>query len=146
MNTHKATKRVESDMTWRRELCERRGDGTQVGEMDVVAAQESEGGVGEKRRDGHGERTSERDDNTTRGMKRTREDDDGCAGHSRKQKEQAAEQECRSTMMVHNAHTQGQGRVLITTLLLMVVSIEFTNNLLLLVQSHALINNLLISH
>ena len=105
MNTHKAMKRVESDTTWRRELCERGGDGTQVGEMDVVAAQESEGGVGGQRRDGHGERTSARDDNTTRGMKCTREDDEGRAGHSRRRKEQAAEQGCRRTMMAHNAHT-----------------------------------------
>ena len=96
MNTHKATKRVESDMTWRMELCKRGGDGTQVGEMDVVAAQESEGGVGGQRKGGHGERTSARDGNTTRGMKLTREDGEGSAGHSRRQKEQAAEQECRT--------------------------------------------------
>ena len=77
MNTHKATRRVESGMTRRMELGERGGGGTQAREMDVAAAQESEGEAGEQRRDGHGERTSERDDNTTRGMKRTREDDEG---------------------------------------------------------------------
>ena len=91
MSTHKATRRVEPDMTWNMELGERGGGGTQAREMDVAAAQESEGGVGEQRRDGHSERTSARDDNTTRGMKRTREDDEGRAGHSRKRKEQAAE-------------------------------------------------------
>ena len=45
------------------------------------------------------------DDNVTCGMKRTREDAEGCTGHSRKQKEQAAEQECRRTMRANNVHT-----------------------------------------
>ena len=40
MNTHKATRRVESDKPWRTELGERGGGGTQAGEMDVAAAQE----------------------------------------------------------------------------------------------------------
>ena len=105
MNTHKATRRVESDMTRRMEPGERGGGGTQARERDVAAAQELEGIAGEQRRDGHGERTSGRDDNTTRGIKRTREDDEGRAGHSRRQKEQTAEQGCRRTMMAHNAHT-----------------------------------------
>ena len=61
--------------------------------------------MGERLRDGHSERTSARDDNATRGMKRTREDDEGRAGHSRRRIEQAAEQGCRRTMIAHKAHT-----------------------------------------
>ena len=53
---------------------------TQSREMDVEAAQETEGGAGEQSWDGHGERTGERDDNTTRGIKRTREDDEWSGG------------------------------------------------------------------
>ena len=105
MGAHKATRRAESGMTQRTEQGERGVGDTQAREMDVAAAQETKGGAGGQSRDGHGERTDERNDNTTRGMKRTREDDDGCAGHSRKQKEQAAEQECRRTMRAYNVHT-----------------------------------------
>ena len=61
--------------------------------------------MGGQRRDGHGERMSARDDKTTCGMKRTREDGEGSTGNSRRQKEQAAEQGCRTTIMAHNAHT-----------------------------------------
>ncbi len=105
VSTHKATRRVESGVTWRIEQGEKGVDGTQARGMDVTAAQEAEGGAGEQSGDGYGERTSEGDDNVTRGKKRTREDDEGCAGHSRKQKEQAAEQGCRRTIIAHNAHT-----------------------------------------
>ena len=88
------------------------------------AAQESEGGGGEQLRDGHGEKTGARDDNTMRGMKRTREDDEGRAGYSRRRKEQAAEQGCRRTMMAHNAHTTQRSRSNVTTPLQHLVVVE----------------------
>ena len=79
--------------------------GIQAREMNVTAVQESEGGAGEQSREGHDERTRERNDDSTCGTKRTREDDEGRAGRKKRQKEQAAEQGCRSTTIVHNAHT-----------------------------------------
>ena len=46
MNAHKATRRAESRMTQRVEQGEHGVGGIRAREMDVIAAQESEGGAG----------------------------------------------------------------------------------------------------
>ena len=94
----------ESGRTQEVEHGRRRAGDINARAMDVTAAQESEAGKDTQGRERQGERTSEEYGNDTRGTKRTCEEDEGYMENNRRQREQAAEQECRATMVEHNTH------------------------------------------